>query len=74
MREQEWKKIDQLGVIQAGDDGGLEGVIAMAGGEKWLNAGYLEKRQQIGLASGIAVDAREREMLDDCHVFGLWNW
>lgn len=45
----------------------------MAAGEKWLDAGYLEKRQPIGLSSGIAVDVREREMLDDCHVFGLWN-
>lgn len=45
----------------------------MAGSEKWLDAGYLEKRQPIGLSSGIAVDVKERAMLDDCHVFGLWS-
>lgn len=45
-------------VIQARDGGGLAEFIGMAGGEKWLNAGYLEKRQPIGLTSGIAVDVR----------------
>lgn len=48
-------------------------VMGMAGPEKWLNAGYPEKRQPRGLASGIAVDVREGEVLDDCHVLGRWT-
>lgn len=48
-------------------------VMGMAGPEKWLNAGCPEKRQPRGLASGIAVDVREGEVLDDCHVLGRWT-